>query len=447
MILSNWGNYPRIETNFESPRSIHSLTQLVAEKASLIGRGLGRCYGDSALNDENVVSLLHLDKMLSFDADAGVLVAEAGVSLGEIAEAFVPRGWFVSVTPGTRFVTLGGAIASDVHGKNHHISGTFGQHVIWFDLLTAQNGVVRCSPQENEDLFRATCGGQGLTGLIIRAAIKLVRIPSAWIKQRGFKARNLTEIMEAFERYHNDHFSVAWIDCLQQGESLGRSYYMGGDFAKVEDLPLKNLLKPYTVPSPHNLSVPFDLPSCTLNTVTVRAFNALYYGKAPRGESEGLVSYHSFFYPLDAIHNWNRIYGKKGFIQYQFVIPKEAAFEGLSTILKRITASGLGSFLAVLKLFGKQAESSGHFSFPFGGYTLALDFPISEKLFPLLNELDHMVLDYGGRHYLSKDARLSSEIFRRGYGKNVDEFLEIKSRWDKDNIFSSLQAKRLKLVP
>lgn len=446
MLIKNWGNYPAIDTIMETPADEADALRRIATGAPAIGRGLGRCYGDSALNPTRILSSSRMDHMLEFNPETGVLVAEAGVSLAEIVEVFAPKGWFVPVTPGTKFVTLGGAVASDVHGKNHHVSGTFGQHVLFVDIITAESGLVRCSPEENADLFHATLGGHGLTGLIVAVAVRLVRIPSVWIRQRGVKARNLAEIMEAFETYAHYTFSVAWIDCLKRGNAMGRSFLMCGEFATPDELPARRRAKPFAVPAARPLSVPFYFPGIALNSLSVKAFNALYYGKAPAGVSDTIVSYNSFFYPLDAIHHWNRIYGKRGFTQYQCVIPKEASQIGLPHILKRISESGLGSFLAVLKLFGKQETFAGNISFPMEGYTLALDFPISSRLFPVLDELDQIVLDYGGRHYLTKDVRLSPETLYMGYGKAIDEFLEVKNRWDPHQQFYSLQSQRVGLT-
>ena len=445
MLLSNWGKYPCIETQLSTPAHMADLTQQVQAAPASIARGLGRCYGDSALHAQRVFSTQRLNHMLAFDAETGLLVAEAGVSLAEIVEAFAPRGWFLPVTPGTKFVTLGGAVASDVHGKNHHVAGTFGQHVPWIDILTAKEGVVRCSPSENTQLFHATCGGHGLTGIIVRVALQLVRISSAWISQTTIKTGNLEEIMDAFETYEHFHYSVAWIDCLKTGAQLGRSILMCGDFSTPADLDAAKAQKPYYLKAKQPLSIPCDFPSLALNTFSVKAFNTLYYGKAPQGTTKNIVSYNTFFYPLDSLSHWNRIYGKRGFTQYQFVIPKEAAKEGLPLILQRIARSGQGSFLAVLKLFGKQFHSYGNISFPTQGYTLALDFPITSKLFPLLDSLDAMVLDYGGRHYLTKDARMQAQTLHASYGSLLEDFLEVKALWNPNNTFTSLQAQRLNI--
>lgn len=444
MIVTSWNNYPKIDTTLKFMHSQGDVFKnLEVLQFNTIARGNGRCYGDGATNPHIVLSTLTLDKMLDFDEESGLLIAEAGVTLADIVDTFSPRGWFLPVTPGTKLITLGGAVASDVHGKNHHVAGTFGQHILWLDIITAEKGLVRASLQENTDLFHATCGGQGLTGIIVQLALQLVKIPSTWIKQYSVKAKNLTEIMEAFEQYESSPFSVAWIDCIKTGADMGRSILMCGDFACKEELRPEFSGKELNAKRPRTLSIPFDFPSIALNPFSVKAFNALYYGKAPAGTKESFVSYNTFFYPLDSIDMWNRIYGKRGFLQYQFVLPKEAGKEGLPFILDRIAKSGLGSFLAVLKLFGKQENPKGNISFPTEGYTLALDFPISKKLFPLLDELDAIVLDYGGRHYLTKDARMASDTFKKGYGTLLDDFLEVKAAWDPKGIFSSSQWQRL----
>lgn len=441
MKISNWGKYPVVDTDVSFFRNDEQLQKIIAGTSDLIPRGMGRCYGDSALNDTLIASTDHFDHFLSFDERTGELVCEAGVSLADILDFFVPRGWFLPVTPGTKFVSIGGAIGSDVHGKNHHESGTFSRHVNWMDVMTADGDVIRVSPSEHSKLFWGLSGGHGLLGVVLRASITLVKISSKYVRQETIKASNLSEIMEQFEVSKNSKYSVAWIDCLQGGEGLGRSILMRGDFASVEELSAAKKQEALTVPTKLNLNIPLNFPAIALNSFSVRAFNALYYGKASKGCAKSIVDYDTFFYPLDAIHNWNRIYGRRGFTQYQFVLPKESSAEGLTKILTKISASGLGSFLAVLKLFGK--GDKGTISFPREGYTLALDFPITPSLFPLFNELDDMVLDYGGCHYLTKDTRLSRTVFDRGYGKAADMFREIKAKWDPTNKFSSLQSLRL----
>jgi len=446
MRITNWGKYPVAESTIAAPHSQMDAAQTLRAAQGAIGRGMGRCYGDSSLAEPLIVSSRRLNRMLSFDPGTGRLTAEAGVTLAEILDAFVPRGWFLPVTPGTKFVSLGGAVASDVHGKNHHVAGCFGEHTAWVDLITAAGATVRCSASEEQELFAATRGGHGLTGFIAQAAVDLVPIESAYIRQETVKTANLGEIMDAFEESGAWTYSVAWIDCAAAGAGLGRSVLMRGEHARPDELPSALRAAPLSLPHGRTLTIPVDFPSFALNPWSVKAFNMLYYGKAPAGVANSIVPYTTFFYPLDAVNEWNRIYGKRGFTQYQFVIPKEAGRAGLEKILSRIAASGLGSFLAVLKLFGRQDHPQGNMSFPMEGYTLALDFPISEKLFPLLETLDAMVLDYGGRLYLTKDARMSPETFHRGYGTLLDGFLKVKAKWDPEWKLQSLQSKRLKLL-
>lgn len=433
MTLTNWGKYPVINCDFRSCYEESEFIGALAEGRETIARGLGRCYGDSALS-KLVIDTTKFNHFLEFDEKSGVLTCEAGVSLEEILETFIPKGWFLPVTPGTKFVTIGGAIASDVHGKNHHVSGSISSHIGFFDLLKADGTVVGCSKNENGDLFDATFGGMGLTGVVLRASIKLIRIETSYIVQNTVKAKNLREIMDLFESSVDYTYSVAWIDCLAKGNSLGRSILMRGEHAKADEVTGPKL----KVENKKKLNIPFEFPSFVLNRFTVKAFNELYYGKAPKNKTD-IVDYDTFFYPLDSMLNWNRIYGKRGFTQYQFVLPKEGSYEGLEKILKAISQSGQGSFLAVLKLFGKQ---DGMLNFPKEGYTLALDFPITDKLFPLLDKLDAIVKEFGGRLYLTKDVRMTKEMFESGYSR-LPEFKIIKEMYDPNNRFSSLQSKRV----
>ena len=441
MNVTDWGNYPVVNPDLHKFRCGEEFVSGVEKQPSLITRGLGRCYGDSALNEFCIFSTQRFDHMIAFDNTTGELVCEAGVSLEEILKVFVPRGWFLPVTPGTKFVTVGGGIASDVHGKNHHAAGSFSRYVNWIDLLTADGKILRCSREQNADLFHGVCGGQGLLGIVLYASFNLVRLSSVFIRQEMVKAANLHEIMDLFDSSANWTFSVAWTDCLKSGSCLGRSLLMRGEFEPVDALDVKRRHMALRIPNKRKLDVPMNFPSLALNSLSVRLFNEIYYHKAPSGTTERVVDYDTFFYPLDGIHRWNRIYGKRGFTQYQFVLPKAASYEGLAKILDRISDSGQGSFLAVLKRFGK--GNSGVLSFPMEGYSLALDFPITRRLFPLLDELDAMVLDYGGRHYLTKDVRMSRDVFDRGYGVSAERFRELKRNWDPQNKFVSLQSQRL----
>jgi len=425
--LTSWGKYPVIDANITSP-SKKSLADLSVEG---IARGLGRSYGDSALS-EQVIESKKLDVFISFDKSEGILHCEAGVSLGEILKVFVPKGWFLAVTPGTKFVTVGGAIASDVHGKNHHVDGCFSDHVISFSLLQ-KNEIITCSREENAELFHATCGGMGLTGFITEATFKLRPIKSAYINQKTIKAKNLAAALKLFDKYQDYTYSVAWIDCLSTGEDLGRSLIMLGEHANTGGLVSHQDGK---------LNMPCNMPSFVLNKYTIQAFNTVYYNKQRKEEVNNTVHYEPFFYPLDGINNWNRMYGKNGFTQYQFVIPKEAGKEGLTEILSAIADSKQGSFLAVLKVFGHGNENL--LSFPIKGYTLALDFKLNDKLFDLLDRLDIIVRKYAGRLYLSKDVRMSEEMFKVSYPQ-WQEFQKLREQYGVDKLYHSLQSARIGL--
>jgi len=430
MILTGWGRYPRIRSQARSFESPEELSRAMATEGVFIPHGMGRSYGDSALNDHVVVTR-RFNRILDFDPATGLVQCEAGVTLSELIDVFLPRGWFLSVTPGTKHITVGGAIASDVHGKNHHVAGCFSSCVAFFDLMLADGEIKRCSPEQNVELFRATCGGMGLTGVILAAGVRLQPVQSAFIDQVTLKASNLRDIFDLFEAYASWTYSVAWIDCLAKGESLGRSLLMVGEHR--QDRVLR--------PRPKKpLNVPVEFPSFALNPFSVALFNTLYYHRIRTKVVKSVVDVNSFFYPLDAIGNWNRIYGKGGFTQYQCVLPTAASYEGLRVILGKISEAGLGSFLAVLKLFGE--ENANWLSFPRAGYTLALDFKIEPQLFPLLDALDRVVLDYGGRIYLTKDVRMLKPTFEAGYPR-LDGFRGLRERLGLHKVFQSLQSKRL----
>ncbi len=432
MDLTGWGRYPRIQAQgcyFEDLKSLH---RCLEKEGETIVYALGRSYGDSALNPQVIFSR-RFNHIREFDPLKGLVTCESGVSLTELIEAFLPRGWFLAVTPGTRFITLGGAIASDVHGKNHHQEGCFSQCVLSLELMLPNGEVVRCSRQKNKKLFLATCGGMGLTGVILTATLKMQRIPSAYIQETTFRARNLAEVFSLFEEQQAVPYSVAWIDCLAKGDNLGRSLLMVGEFAESGRLDL---------PPSKAASIPLDLPGFLLNHFSMSLFNHLYYGRIPNRVREREVNLLSFFYPLDAIHHWNRLYGRRGFTQYQLVLPKEASYQGLRAILRRVAASDCGAFLGTLKLFGPENEN--YLSFPLEGYTLAMDFKIQRNLFPLLNELDELVLAHGGRLYLTKDVRMSAQVFRQGYPQ-WEKFLELRAKLGLKKKFNSLQSRRLEI--
>lgn len=441
MRLSGWGRYPVLNADVFAPRGLEALQDLVRAKPNLIARGNGRAYGDSAINSTATVKTRYLNRILAFDPENGKLIAEPGVQLGDIITAFLPRGWFPMVTPGTKFVTLGGAIAADVHGKNHHKDGSFRACVDWIDVMDAAGTVNRCSDTENATLFDHTLGGMGLTGIITQAAIRLKPVETAWIGQTTHPAPNLKAAMEVFEANHDATYSVAWIDCLAGGADLGRSLVMLGEHATLRDLPTGQHQMSFDVPKKSKRSVPFDFPNFALNPLAVRAFNALYYRMAMRKTGQQLVDWDTYFYPLDTILQWNRIYGRKGFAQFQCVLPLDSSEAGLSALLQAISKEGARSFLAVLKRFGAQDSA---FSFPMEGYTLALDFPINPKTLAFLDILDRITLDHGGRFYLAKDARMSAKTFAAS-----DDRIAVFRARRKDNNwqarFASAQSERLAL--
>lgn len=439
MELSGWGRYPRIEGRLSAPRDEAALATLVAS-GPMIARGLGRSYGDSAIAP-STASMLHFNRMIAFDEATGQLVAEAGVSLGEIVDAFLPRGWFLGVTPGTKFVTLGGAIAADVHGKNHHSEGSFAAFTDWFDLMGPDGTLKRCSRTENTELFEYTLGGMGLTGVIVRAAIRLRRVESGWIRQTMIPAPGLDDALEAFDESMGVTYSVAWIDCLGTGASLGRSLVMLGEHARLDELPPARRTAPFDTPRHRGLTFPLDLPGFVLNPWTVRAFNALYYRMGARKAGEGLVDWDSYFYPLDALGEWNRIYGRRGFMQFQCALPLDAGREGLTRLLEAISRTGAASFLAVLKRFGAQQSPV---AFPMEGYTLALDFPMNQRSLALMPELDRITIDHGGRFYLAKDSRMSPETLKRTDPRWSD-FTRMRQDRGLSAHFASAQSQRLGL--
>lgn len=439
--IANWGNYPWIDAEITAPGNEEAMFHVLEKHQKLIPRGLGRCYGDSALQ-HTILSTLKFNHFLAFDEQNGILHCQAGVSFDEILKIFVPKGWFLPVTPGTKFVTCGGALASDVHGKNHHKEGTFSDHVLFFHLILPNGQKLRCSREENLNLFQLTCGGMGLTGIITDVCFKLKKIETAYIRQENIKAANLDEVIRLFEESAHWTYSMAWIDCLSKGENFGRSIMMRGENAKLDELSEKQKKQPLKVHNDGKLNVPFYFPSFVLNSFSVKAFNFLYYHKQRPKEIKNIVHYDSFYYPLDAIHHWNRIYGKKGFTQYQFVIPREKGREGLIELIGHIGKKNMGSFLTVLKLFGKQDEN--YIRFPMEGWTLAMDFKIHPSLWKFLDEMDEIVLKYGGRVYLTKDVRMKPEFLRQTYSQAASFIEQVRAL--NPHVISSLQSERLEII-
>lgn len=430
--LSGWGRYPQVATQLVRPDRYSELDAW--SQRPCLARGLGRAYGDAAISaGGHTLLTTRLNRFLSFDPASGVLCAEAGVSLDDILQVAMPQGWFLPVTPGTRYVTLGGAIASDVHGKNHHQVGSFSAFVRRLVLFTP-HGAIPCSADENPLVFWATVGGMGMTGLIGEVELQLRPIPSADMLVRHTPAANLGEIFAHFrDPALDDEYSVAWIDCLATGDQLGRSVLITGHHAE-------GALGPG--PRPARLALPFNLPALALNGRSVKAFNQCYFQWQARKREPFRSALAPFFYPLDGIRDWHRLYGKPGFVQYQFVLPEASAEAGMREVLAHVSAAGNASFLAVLKRLGEAGE--GLLSFPMAGYTLALDLPLRAGTLPLLDALDAIVLAHGGRVYLAKDARLPASALAAMYPR-LDEWRNIRAQLDPDRLFVSALGQRLEM--
>lgn len=437
--VTNWGNYPRIESDVEEFVQADELKDKLAESNGLITRGMGKCYGDAALS-HNIISTQQFDKIIELNETEAWIHCQSGVSLADILDLIVPKGFFLPVTPGTKFISVGGAIAADIHGKNHHKEGSFSNHLEFFTLLTASGETFTCSKTENADLFWATCGGMGLTGVILEAKFSLKRIETAFIKQERIVCKNLKEMMEAFEATSDGTYSMSWIDCFAKGKEMGKGIILNGEHATVDELPNKLKAKPLELPNKLKLGIPFYLPPFILNQLSIKAFNFLLYRLQKAKPGTEIVDYDSYFYPLDSINNWNRMYGRRGFTQYQCVFPKETSYQGLSEVLEIASKSSHGSFLAVLKMFGVQEQN--YLGFPCSGYTLALDFPVNKKVFAMLEKFDEVVAKYGGRVYLAKDVRVKPKTFKVMYS-NKPEFAKVLEKYNPQEKFSSLLSQRV----
>jgi decaprenylphospho-beta-D-ribofuranose 2-oxidase len=407
----------------------------------LIARGNGRSYGDPALSRGLTLDMAGMDRMLSFDALTGRLVAEAGVLLADVIATFLPRGWFPAVTPGTKLITLGGAIAADVHGKNHHVTGSFRSCVDWVEVMDAPGDVRRIDRRAEPEAFDTICGAMGLTGVILRAAIRLQPVETGWIMQELIPTESVDAVIDVFEDNLDIPYSVAWIDCIGYPPRLGRSLAMLGRHATLAELPRKRRAAPFDTPGRLPLNVPFDLPRFALRASNLRIFNAIYYDIGRRKAGISLIDWDRYFYPLDSIAHWNRIYGRDGFYQFQCALPLDAARAALAQMLHDISEADTGSFLSVLKRFG---AGEGRFSFPIAGYTLALDFPANDHSRALMDRLHAITIDHGGRFYLAKDARLSPATFH-GADPRFAALRELRQETGLAARFTSLQSERLGL--
>ncbi|MBI4847171.1 MAG: FAD-binding oxidoreductase [Nitrospirae bacterium] len=414
MNFESWGRFPKVAHIGELvPHTIRKVGEyLDSTEPPVLPRGLGRSYGDSCLNEGGyLLSTRHLNKFLGFNPDSGIVRCESGVSLDELLQVFVPKGWFLPVTPGTKYVTIGGAIANDIHGKNHHKAGTFCNHVVCFELERSDGSRILCSRDNNHDWFRATAGGLGLTGVLLWADIVLKPVHGPYIDMESIKFENLNEFSRiSAESAEGFEYTVSWLDCLRDADKI-RGIFMRGNHSEKTSEKDSDMLHS----QPGFASFPFDAPSVLLSNPTIKLFNFLYYNKQ-RGKSlKSRVHYDPFFYPLDKVAHWNRMYGTRGFLQWQCVVPPADDNKAIKMILEKITENKLGSFLVVLKEFG-DTEAQGMLSFPIAGTTLALDFPnTGQRLFDILDELDKLVIEFGGRIYPAKDARMAGSTFQKAF--------------------------------
>lgn len=442
--ISGFGGFPVEECSVYRPQKRRGIGEILSsgEQSSYIARGLGRSYGDTSLNGgAGVVNITRLNRMLDFTPSTGVLHCESGVTFKEIIDTFLPRGYFLPVTPGTKYVTVGGAIANDVHGKNHGHSGTFGQSVIEIELLTPAGEILVCTPEENADVFWATLGGIGLTGFILTTRFKLQPVESAYMKVDYTRLKDIDALMSALDESEGRHqYSVAWIDCLAKGKDKGRSVLMLGDHATAEDL-ATSIRDPYAIGKKFQKVVPFNMPSFVLNPFSVSLFNAAVYASYPTVEGK-IVDYDSYFYPLDSVLHFNRVYGKQGLIQYQATFPVEGR-AGLLQVLDRLNKASRASFLAVLKRTGP--ANPAPLSHPIEGYLLNLDIPYRQGIVEFLHDLDMILLNHGARLYLAKDAVMTADTFAKMYPRR-DEFMEIRHRLDPNQVLSSTMARRVGLA-
>lgn len=402
----SWGRYPYQE---QQGIDFHWRPSALPNDGLYLPQGNARSYGDSCmLQGGQVLSTRFMRRFMDFDAESGIVRCEAGVTLGEILQVAEPRGWFLPVTPGTKFATVGGSIANDVHGKNHHVAGTFGNHVIRFELLRSDGSTRLCSTSENPDWFQATIGGLGLTGFITWAEIQLKKVANPAVNVENIKYGNLGEFFQLSTDSEADYeYTVAWVDCLASGSMLGRGHFSRANHARV--------MQPRPAAPRLKLSMPIDPPVSLINSLSLKAFNALYYHRQIEKRVDQTVHYDPFFYPLDHVHHWNRLYGPKGFLQYQCVVPMENSEPAIKELLERIGRANYGSFLAVLKVFG-DVEAPGLLCFPRPGTTLALDFPYQgHRTMALFDQLDEVVVQAGGALYPAKDAHMKAEHFKLFY--------------------------------
>lgn len=431
--LSGWGRVPTVSARQVLSEDLASITKDVP-----LSRGLGRSYGDASLpaqGDGRVAGSVLADRILSFDPDSGILRAEAGLSLREIVRLFLSRGFFTPVSPGTQFVTLGGMVAADIHGKGHHRDGCFGQHVTSLRVRVADGRIIDCSPTKERDLFRATIGGMGLTGHILEVAVRLKRIPSPWIYFESVRVPDIDAYIAALKESSSTWpQTVGFIDCTKRGRHLGRGILIKGRWAEPSEAP------PFPPPQKRERNIPFDLPSGLINRLSIRVFNALTYWKHYAPVKKGIIHPESYFYPLDQVLHWNRAYGRRGLTQYQCLLPNEAGPDVARRFLKLMQSHHAASPVCVIKDHGPQGI--GLLSFPRPGISIAVDFAVSDRTQALIDALNEFVIREGGRVYLAKDAFTRAAHFR-AMEPRLAEWEAIRRRWDPERKFRSRQSVRV----
>ncbi|OGH99742.1 MAG: hypothetical protein A2104_02250 [Candidatus Melainabacteria bacterium GWF2_32_7] len=428
MRVSNLEKHPEINTNLFYFSSENELRTIIQNAEELIPRGSGCFFEDNALNF-NVISTLRFNKILAFNEESGIITCESGVKFSEILNIFVAKGWMLPVIPEVRSITVGEAIAADIYGRNHYKKGSFSNHLISCDVMLGDGSIVTCSKESKPELFWATCGGMGLTGVILRAKFQLLKVETPYIYQESIKARNLEDLFDIFEYSKDFDYSVAWIDCLSKGKNLGRGIVGRVRHATKDDLKNSSL----------NHKKQYDLPFIFPGLLSQKTYNSLYFHSQLKKKKKFIIPYNTFFYTFDKVDNINKADRKDECIQYQIAFPKELGYAGLKELLDIVNSSNQQPFGSTLIFFGKQ---DGLLSFPMEGYSLSINFPVNSDLFFLLHELDKLVLRYEGRLNLAKDARMTREVFEKSY-PNSEIFKTLKHKFDSNNKFQSLQSKRI----
>ena len=433
MIISGWGKNNLVKCKIAKPRTIQAIKRQIEKNC--IARGMGRSYGDSSIQPNKTIIMTNYSKILKFDKKNGIIKTQAGISLFELLKFIIPKGWFVPVSPGTKYVTIGGMIASNVHGKNHHKVGGMINHLIDIKLIDENKKIKLCSKSQQKNLFFATCGGMGLTGIILEATIKLKKIETSLIREKTYCTKNLDETISRIVKSNIHEYSIAWIDCTASNKKFGRGVIFCGEHLK-NDFKFKNNKKLHFIEK-KKIKIFFSLPKFIFNSFFIKIFNTLYYYLNYFKKQNNIVDYDKFFYPLDSLLNWNNLYGKEGFIQYQCVVSKK---KNILNILKTFKNSNIKSFLVTIKILKKD---KGLLSFPIKGYTLAFDIPNGKHNLDLINDLNEIILKSKGRIYLTKDSLMNETLFKKIYNNNLNKFKKIIRTKKNRQIFESLQSSKL----